>query len=144
MTLREISAETVLPVLKLAAAEHQQGFVEPNAVSLAQAPFSSEVWFRAICAGAERVGFFMLAGVSLTTPASQQPDVGVWHFMIDAEHQGKDFGRAAMLQVIEHVRSKTLCQKPAPISAWDCQSGAVLPFPRIPAKRASGRRRQRP
>lgn len=108
VTLREITAETVLPVIKLSVAESQQGFVAPNAVSLAQALFAPEAWYRAIYCGEELAGFVMLEDESLRSPPPAQPKVGVWRFMIDAKFQGRGIGRAAILQVIEHVRSKNL------------------------------------
>lgn len=40
VTLREITAETVGLVIKLAVADYQTRFVAPNAVSLAQALFA--------------------------------------------------------------------------------------------------------
>jgi diamine N-acetyltransferase len=106
VTLREITAETVIPVVRLNVAENQKGFVAPNAVSLAQALFAPQAWYRAIHAGEEIVGFVMLADESLTNPAPPAPSVGVWRFMIDARFQGRGFGRAAMQKVIEHVRAK--------------------------------------
>ena len=42
VSLREISAETVVAVTRLTVAEDQQGFVAPNAVSLAQALFAPD------------------------------------------------------------------------------------------------------
>jgi diamine N-acetyltransferase len=42
VTLREITSETVIAVIKLAVAESQMSFVAPNAVSLARALFSDE------------------------------------------------------------------------------------------------------
>lgn len=111
VSLREITAETVIPVVKLAVADNQKGFVAPNAVSLAQALFSEEAWYRAIYYGDELVGFVMLADESLRTPPPQAPAVAVWRFMIDARHQGKGIGRAALLRVIEHVRAKGAFEK---------------------------------
>lgn len=46
VTLREITSETVIPVIKLAVAERQKNFVATNAVSLAQALFSDAAWYR--------------------------------------------------------------------------------------------------
>ena len=108
VTLREITADTVRAVTKLAVAETQTGFVAPNAVSLAQALFAPEAWYRAIYFGEELAGFVMLEDESLLSPPPPQPKVGVWRFMIDAKLQGCGIGRAALLQVIEHVRSKGL------------------------------------
>jgi diamine N-acetyltransferase len=111
VTLREITAETVIPVIKLAVADSQKGFVAPNAVSLAQALFSEEAWYRAIYYGDALVGFVMLADESLRTPPPAAPAVGLWRFMIDAQHQGQGIGRAALLRVIEHVRAKGSFEK---------------------------------
>jgi diamine N-acetyltransferase len=108
VTLREITADTVRAVTKLAVAESQKGFVAPNAVSLAQALFAPEAWYRAVYAGDEMVGFVMLEDQSLRTPPPEKPAIGVWRFMIDERFQRLGYGRAALLQVIEHARSKGL------------------------------------
>lgn len=108
VTLREITADTVRAVIKLSVAEHQNKFVAPNAVSLAQALFSPEAWYRAIYLGDEPVGFVMLSDDSLLDPVPENPEVGVWRLMVDARHQRKGIGRAAMRLVIEHVRRKGL------------------------------------
>jgi diamine N-acetyltransferase len=108
VSLREITADTVRAVTMLSVAESQKGFVAPNAVSLAQALFAPEAWYRAIYFGEELAGFVMLEDESLLSPAPPHPEVGVWRFMIDAKFQGRGIGRAALLQVIEHVRSKGL------------------------------------
>lgn len=106
VSLREITAETVRDVIRLSVAESQKGFVAPNAVSLAQALFSPEAWYRAIYADETPVGFVMLSDESLLTPPPATPQVGVWRFMIDARHQGRGYGRTALQQVIAHVRAK--------------------------------------
>jgi diamine N-acetyltransferase len=108
VTLREITADTVRAVTNLSVAEGQKGFVAPNAVSLAQALFAPEAWYRAIYFDEELVGFVMLEDQSLLSPPPPRPEVGVWRFMIDARFQGRGIGRAALLLVIEHVRSKRL------------------------------------
>jgi len=108
VTLREITADTVRAVTRLAVAESQTGFVAPNAVSLSQALFSPEAWYRAIYAGDELVGFVMLEDQSLRSPPPAKPAIGVWRFMIDERFQGRGYGRAALLLVIEHARGKGL------------------------------------
>lgn len=108
VTLREITADTVIPVVRLSVADAQKGFVASNAVSLAQALFSPEAWYRAICVDEEIAGFVMLADQSLLDPAPEVPSIGVWRLMIDAKFQGRGIGRAAMQQVIQHVRAKGL------------------------------------
>jgi diamine N-acetyltransferase len=106
VTLREITQETVVTIVKLSVAEGQKGFVAPNAVSLAQALFSQEAWYRAIYAQDEPVGFVMVYDESLRTPPPEAPSVGVWRFMVDERHQGRGIGRQAMKRVIDHVRAK--------------------------------------
>jgi diamine N-acetyltransferase len=106
VTLREITAETVIPVVKLSVAESQKGFVAPNAVSLAQALFAPEAWYRAIYCGEELAGFVMLADESLRSPCPAKPHIGLWRFMVDERFQGRGIGRAALLQVIAHARAK--------------------------------------
>ena len=106
VTLREITAETVRAVIELSVSEYQNRFVAPNAMSLAQALFSPQAWYRAIYLDEELVGFVMLADDSLLAPMPENPKVGVWRLMVDAKHQRKGIGRAAMGLVIEHVRRK--------------------------------------
>jgi diamine N-acetyltransferase len=106
VTLREITAETVLPVVRLSVAEPQKGFVAPNAVSLSQALFAPEAWYRAIYYGDEIAGFVMLEDQSLRTPPPSEPEIGVWRLMVDERFQGRGIGRAALQQVIAHARAK--------------------------------------
>lgn len=111
VTLREITAETVRAVTKLSVTEQQHRFVAPNAVSLAQALFAPEAWYRAIYLGDEPIGFVMLSDDSLLDPLPESPKIGLWRFMVGAEHQHQGVGRAAMHLVIEHVRRKGLFEK---------------------------------
>jgi len=108
VALREITGDTVGSIIGLSVAEHQKGFVATNAVSLAQALFSKEAWYRAIYVGDEPAGFVMLYDESLREPRPETPEVGVWRFMVDERFQGRGVGRAALQLVIEHVRAKGL------------------------------------
>lgn len=100
VTLREITAETVRRICDLETSEAQRAFVAPNAVSIAQAHFAPEAWFRAIYADDVPVGFAML---------SDKPDIAeyyLWRFMIDRRWQRCGFGRRAMALLIAHVRTR--------------------------------------
>lgn len=108
VSLREITSETVRAVVKLSVAESQKGFVAPNAVSLAQALFAPEAWYRAIYCAEELVGFVMLEDESLVKPLPDKPGIGVWRFMIDEKFQGRGLGRAALQLVIQHAQNKGL------------------------------------
>lgn len=99
VSLREITRETLGPILQLKVAATQQRFVASNAVSIAQAHFHPETaWFRGIYAGEEPVGFVMLE-INRATP-----EYSLWRLMIDEAQQGKGYGRKAMKAVIDHVR----------------------------------------
>jgi diamine N-acetyltransferase len=100
ISLREISKDTVRAICRLAVAPEQNGFVAPNAVSLAEALFEPKAWYRAVYAGEEPVGFVML----FDDP--EAPEYYLWRFMIAAGHQGRGFGKQALAQVIAYVRSR--------------------------------------
>lgn len=98
VTLREITADTLRDILRLQVADHQQAFVAPNAVSIAEAYFCPQAWFRAIYADDTPVGFVMLY------IDHDKPEYYLWRFMIDQQHQGKGYGRRALEQVLVHIR----------------------------------------
>ena len=110
LRLVEITGATLWPVLRLAVAPDQRGFVAENAVSIAEAHFEPAAWFRAIALDAEPVGFAMLHDPSLpgAGPATDcDPDtVMLWRFMIGEQHQRRGFGRGAMDLLADHVRSR--------------------------------------
>lgn len=106
VSLREITAATVRKITNLAVAPDQTRFVAANAVSLAEALFSPEAWYRAIYAGEEPAGFVMLYDESLRPAPPERPQVGLWRFMIDEAFQGRGIGMAALKQVIEHARAR--------------------------------------
>ena len=108
VSLREITADTVRLITSLSVSPDQQGFVASNAVSLAQALFSEEAWYRAIYAGESPAGFVMLYDESLRATPPPTPEVVLWRLMIDARFQGQGIGRLALRNVINHVRSKGL------------------------------------
>jgi diamine N-acetyltransferase len=99
VNLREITADTLLPILELEVAENQRKFVASNAKSIAQAHYSQAVWFRGIYAGDTPVGFVML--YENTT----KPEYVMWRFMIGTEHQGQGHGKRALELVIDHTRT---------------------------------------
>jgi diamine N-acetyltransferase len=60
VTFQEITADTVRAIIKLSdtLSPPQQRMVASNAVSIAQAHFSQNAWFRAIYAGGDAGGFY--------------------------------------------------------------------------------------
>lgn len=106
ITLREITSDTVRAVTKLAVAPSQERFVASNAVSLAEALFSDEAWYRAIYADDELVGFVMLSDETLKKTSPPEPNIGLWRLMIDEKHQRKGIGKEVMRLVLEYVHSR--------------------------------------
>ena len=109
--LREITRASVRDFLRLKVKPGQEHFVAPNAVSISQAHFHPESWFRGIVAGGEPVGFAMLEDwmqCPEKAPADWRADayVGLWRFMIDARYQRRGIGRQALALVFAYVKER--------------------------------------
>ncbi len=101
ISLREITEETLWPVLKLKVEPHQEQYVAPNTISIAQAYFHRDnAWFRAIYADETPVGFLML------DDRPKEASYFLWRFMIDARYQKFGFGKRAIELLIEHVKTR--------------------------------------
>ncbi|MEM7125593.1 MAG: GNAT family N-acetyltransferase [Chloroflexota bacterium] len=103
VTLREITEETVLSILRLKVAENQKNFVAPNAVSIAQAHFSKHAWFRAIYADETPIGFLMIHD---EPDGENGPVYYLWRFMVDERYQRMGFGRQAISLLLDHMRTR--------------------------------------
>lgn len=100
VTLRPITQENANDIMKLAVTNHQQNFVADNTRSLAQAHFSDYAWYRAIYADDTPVGFLMLYD------NAEKPTYFLWRLMVDANHQGHGYGRKAVEQLVEYVKTR--------------------------------------
>jgi diamine N-acetyltransferase len=105
VSLREVSANTVKDICALSVAPGQERFVAPNAVSIAEAYFCKNAWFRAIYAEETPVGFLMLYD------DPQKGEYHLWRFMVAENHQGKGYARRAMELLIEHVRERPMAEE---------------------------------
>jgi diamine N-acetyltransferase len=107
VTLREITSQTVREICRLSdtLSEAQKRMVAPNAVSIAEAYFCKEAWFRAVYAGEGPVGFIMLyIGPDEDNPG--EVEHFLWRFMIAGPYQGMGFGRQALQVVIDDIKSQ--------------------------------------
>ncbi|MDP1898999.1 MAG: GNAT family protein [Rubrivivax sp.] len=107
ITLQEITAASVRDIVALTVTPEQARFVAPNAVSLAQALFHPEAWYRAVVADATPVGFVMLEDPSQLAELPPKPYLALWRFMIDARFQRQGYGRCALELIVDHA-----CRKP--------------------------------
>lgn len=99
VSLREVTAQTVVRICELSVHPDQAKFVWPPAISIAQAYFEPRAWFRAIYADEEPVGFVLLR------MDPEKPEYFLWRFMIAGEHQGKGYGWKALRLLADHMRS---------------------------------------
>jgi diamine N-acetyltransferase len=102
-----ITAKTVLPICKLSEtlSPEQRTMVADNAVSIAQAHFSENVWMRAIYADETPVGFLMLHIGSDYWDGIDCPGVFLWRFMIAGSEQKKGYGKRAMELLFDHLKA---------------------------------------
>ena len=108
VTLREITRQTVRDVIALRVRPEQERYIAPNAVSVAEGHYHQEAWIRAIYADEVPVGFVMLHDENLRDDPEVEDFYALWRFMIDAKHQGKGYGSAAMGRVVEHVMTNPM------------------------------------
>lgn len=106
VSLQIVTASTVRAVTELRVAPEQESYVASNAVSIAQAYFHPEAWFRSIHAENELVGFVMLRDPTLLTPPPAPAQFSLWRFMMDRRYQKAGLGRKALELVVGHVRTR--------------------------------------
>jgi len=96
--LRKITQDNFVECTKLKVAENQEGFVATCLYSMAQAwLYHPNAFPFAIYADDIMVGFLMLGYVE------SKGIYDVWRLLIDAQHQGKGYGKKALLLAIQHL-----------------------------------------
>ena len=98
VALREITNDNLRPVMRLNVKPDQEGFVAPNAFSIAEHAYAPDAGLRAIYADDDPVGLVLLK------EDRETPRYYLWRFMIDASQQGKGYGYAAMELLIDYVK----------------------------------------
>ena len=108
ITLKKISNINLMSILQLNVKPEQKNLVAPNAISISQAYFNKDAWFRAIYADNIPVGFVMISDTSLKSKSNpnHRPSYFLWRFMIDARYQGSGYGKEAMKLIINHVKNR--------------------------------------
>ena len=100
LRLVEIDRHNYLPVLDLSVSPEQSTFVATNQYSLAQAYAQPECVPLALYAENKPVGFAMYC------IDESDREYWIYRLMIDQRHQGRGYGRAAMLLLIDRIRSE--------------------------------------
>jgi len=112
VTLRDVDRHNFRQCIKLDVHEEQRGFVASNAISIAQSKVEPENIPQAVYAGEEVVGFIMYGY------DPEEREHFICRVMIDKNHQGKGYGRAATVEAVRrmsaepHCRGITLCVVP--------------------------------
>lgn len=114
--LADVTADNWEDVASLELLDEQKDLVSSNLYSLAQSKFDPYARPRAIYAGQELVGFLMY---DLPAVDDEPQEAQIYRFMIDKNHQGYGYGRAALeLAIAEirqnpRVRTVSICYLPA-------------------------------
>ena len=99
VTLREITTDNFWDVISLSVSPEQEKLVLTNAVSIAQAKVQPECVPLAVYSDEEPVGFLMYC------VDRDDGEYWLYRIMIDHRHQGKGYGRQAMDQLIETIKT---------------------------------------
>lgn len=96
--LQEINRDNFHPVLGLSVFEEQNDFVASNCYSMAQAKAQPECVPLAVYKDDELVGFVMYC------MDYEDNEYWIYRVMIDKKHQGKGYGKFAMLRILERLQ----------------------------------------
>ncbi len=105
ITLRPVTRENFSAVVKLTVTPEQVDFVSSNLYSIAEAYIESTWTPLAIYAGDDLVGFAMFG---------RDDESGRWwimRYMIDAQHQGRGYGTAALRMLIDLMVERHDCRE---------------------------------
>ena len=101
--LAEITASNFDECVMLNVGEHQQGFVAPNLMSIAQSKVFPALETRAIYAAGEMAGFVMYGF------DAEEDRYTLVRLMVDARKQGRGIGRAATRKVLDELSKRDDC-----------------------------------
>ena len=101
VTLREITADNWRACVKLKVAPEQEHFVASNVYSLAQSKYEPELIPLGICDGETMVGFLMYRPMDFGVGRVW----AIYRLMVAHDQQGKGYGRAGMLALLERLRA---------------------------------------
>lgn len=99
ITLRDITLENARQCMQLQVAPSQTQFVASNAESLVQSKFEPQWLTKAIYHDDTMVGFVMYGS---------DPELGwgILRLMVDAAYQGRGYARAALQNVLTHIKAE--------------------------------------
>ena len=106
VTVRELNAENWYECCTLKVSEEQEGFVDSNALSIAQSKYEPTLKPLAIYLDEKIVGFTMY-----NTVKEELGGYWIYRIMVDHRFQKKGIGKKAMELVIEEMKKLEGCTK---------------------------------
>ena len=97
--LREVDRNNYNDVIKLSVSDEQKNFVSSNIYSLAQAKALPECIPLAICNNEE-----VLVGFLMYCMDFDEKEYWIYRLMIDKNHQGKGYGKAALKCILSEIK----------------------------------------
>lgn len=117
ISLRTITRQNFDDVVNLKLLDHQHDFLASNAYSIAEASLNPALRTHAIYGDEQVIGFVLYCRPE---ESDEKPGTfGIWTLMIDADHQGRGYGRQALELVLREMcadasaREVHICYKPA-------------------------------
>lgn len=107
VTLKPITSENWRECIQLEVADGQENWVAPNVQSLAESAFEPDAGLvpLGVYDGDTMVGFVMYG-----YPRYRGKNIwAIFRLMVDKNHQGNGYGRAAMEQVIQRISAQSDC-----------------------------------
>lgn len=119
--LKDVTYQNLGDILDLRVKDSQQGLVAPTVRTVAQAAYEPYSWLRGVFDGDKAVGLIALIDMRPDHPEVSPEDpenaVYLWRLMIDADAQGKGYGRFAMQAAFAYARGlgrTTFCTSVVP------------------------------
>jgi histidinol dehydrogenase len=103
LEVKPVGRDNLAELMRLDVTAEQRSFVAPVAKSIAQASFEPTARSLGLYAGGEAVGYLLLWD-SRHDPDEPADELYVWRLLIDARHQRRGFGAAAMRWVVDEAR----------------------------------------
>ena len=105
VSLRSVDESNFRPVIALDVGPEQQRFVAPNVRSIAESKIYPYLTPQAVYADEQLVGFALYG----RDPETEK--YWIVRLMIDAAYQGKGYGKAAMLSLLDRMRLMPECRE---------------------------------
>lgn len=107
--LTPMTGADVVPLEKITVYPHQDNFIAPNPITIAQARFAKGAYDFCIWDEDERVGLIALIDLAEADDLDEIDDpqaAYVWRLLIGKDNQGKGYGKATMALAEDWARAR--------------------------------------